>query len=120
MADYKRIVGNFGEDLAVKYLASKGYKIEERNIQTGHQEIDIVVRNKENLLIFIEVKTRTKRSGEGAESVYNRKLKKLKLSIMKYLSRNKFSPYFFRLDLVDIYLDKANKVAKIKHYKDIF
>jgi putative endonuclease len=120
MPGYRKKVGDFGEDLAVKYLIGKGYKILERNIHTGHQEIDIVVKNNKNLLIFIEVKTRTSRLGEGVESMYNKKLKKLKLGIMKYLSRNRQSAYYFRLDLISIYLDIPQKSAKIKHYKDIF
>ena len=37
---YNKQVGNFGEDLAIKYLEKKGYEIIGRNIQVGQNEID--------------------------------------------------------------------------------
>ncbi len=50
--------GRIGEELATKYLKSNGYNVLERNYRTNMGEIDIIAI-KSNLLIFIEVKTRT-------------------------------------------------------------
>lgn len=51
-------LGRLGEQLAVDYLAERGYAILERNWRSGCGEIDIVALQ-ENETVFIEVKTRS-------------------------------------------------------------
>lgn len=51
-------IGNQGEDLAVKFLVEKGYKIIKRNWHFGKLEIDIIAMDKDTL-VFVEVKTRS-------------------------------------------------------------
>lgn len=51
--------GTKAEGTARRFLENKGFSIEQRNYRLQHAEIDIIAR-KENLLIFVEVKTRTK------------------------------------------------------------
>lgn len=51
-------LGKLGEQLAVDYLASRGYAILERNWRSSGGEIDIVARH-ENETVFVEVKTRS-------------------------------------------------------------
>ena len=54
--DNRISLGNLGEDLVVKYLISKNYKIIARNYRFGHLEIDIITSlGKE--FVFFEVKT---------------------------------------------------------------
>lgn len=48
--------GRLGEDLAVKYLVEKGFKILERNKRVNRYEIDII-GSKEGILYFFEVKS---------------------------------------------------------------
>lgn len=48
--------GRLGEDLAVKYLLEKGFKIIERNKRVSRYEIDII-GTKEGVLYFFEVKS---------------------------------------------------------------
>jgi len=50
-------VGKIGEDLAANFLEEKGYAILERNYRFSHGELDIIAE-KDNMLIFIEVKTK--------------------------------------------------------------
>ena len=50
-------LGEQGEELAVKLLKKKGYKIKVRNYKTRLGEIDIIAVDG-NTLVFIEVKTR--------------------------------------------------------------
>jgi len=57
-------IGDLGEKIAAKYLQSMGWKLLYRNFRAPKGgEIDLVFRGGEsrNLLIFIEVKTRTRR-----------------------------------------------------------
>jgi len=51
-----RTAGTVGEDKAADYLASQGYEIISRNFRTRRGEIDIIAR-KENVLVFVEVKS---------------------------------------------------------------
>ena len=50
-------VGKFGEDFACNYLLQQGYTIQYRNFRCRIGEIDIIAV-KNNVLSFIEVKTR--------------------------------------------------------------
>lgn len=54
-------LGSWGEELAVRVLLRKGYVILNRNWRTPFGEIDIVCR-KNRTLVFVEVKTRRRRS----------------------------------------------------------
>lgn len=51
-------LGKAGEEIAARYLAEKGYKILDRNWRFGRNEIDIVARDG-NWVVVVEVKTRS-------------------------------------------------------------
>ena len=50
--------GKKGEDLAAEYLQTKDYQILNRNFRYKKFEIDLICQQKD-LLVFVEVKTRT-------------------------------------------------------------
>ena len=58
MEDIRKALGSRGEDLAVKYLKKKGYKVIERNYRCQWGEIDLVARQGDTV-IFVEIKART-------------------------------------------------------------
>ena len=51
-------LGKIGEDLAEKHLRHIGYQVLHRNWRFGHDELDIIARDG-NWLVVVEVKTRT-------------------------------------------------------------
>ena len=51
-------VGTLGETLAGDYFIKNGYKLIHKNWRKGHWELDLIV-SKNNILHFIEVKTKT-------------------------------------------------------------
>lgn len=66
-------IGKWGEETAAEHLTQKGYEIVERNARTPYGEIDIVARQND-IVIFIEVKTRTSNSmGLPEDSITLRK-----------------------------------------------
>ncbi|MBU1255630.1 YraN family protein, partial [Patescibacteria group bacterium] len=79
----KDTVWKIGEAAAKEYLENNGYQIIEQNYQTKYSEIDLIVKKLvppggDNVLIFVEV--RTKRSStfvSPEESINQKKLKKL-------------------------------------------
>ena len=51
-------LGHKGEDMAAKYLQEQGYFILERNwMNKGRKELDIIA-TKDDIIVFVEVKTR--------------------------------------------------------------
>lgn len=54
-------IGRWGEELAAKYLAGKGYTMLRQNARTPYGEIDIVAQHGEQV-VFVEVKARTSRA----------------------------------------------------------
>jgi len=117
--NYNKKVGNFGEDLAVQYLTKKGYEIIGRNIQLGQVELDIVAKFKD-LLVFVEVKTNTTKGILAEDNMTKNKLKHFKIAISYYLATKKLSSDYIRPDLIAVDIDTSTKIAKIKHFEDIF
>lgn len=114
-----KIIGNFGENLACKYLLNHGYEIIERNYRFSYLEIDIIAKIKEKI-VFIEVKTRTNNSyGTADEAISTKKTTNLNRAACCYLNKNNIKHENIRLDLIAVDIDKQTKIAKIKHYLDI-
>jgi putative endonuclease len=52
-------VGKMGEDLALKFLKKRRMEVIERNMREAFGEIDIIAREANGTLVFVEVKTIT-------------------------------------------------------------
>ena len=108
-----------GEELAAKFLNEKGYKIIERNFRKGYGEIDIIAVHK-NILIFIEVKTRTSNAyGTPFEAITYFKLKSLFKTAEFYKALNPKLPESLRIDAVSVILDESTGASKIEHLENI-
>lgn len=113
-----KALGSKGEDLAVKFLKKKGYRIIERNYKTFVGEIDIIAKDS-NTIVFIEVKTRMNDSfGYPFEAVNKKKRQKLKNLALLYLKKQGTeSPV--RFDVISIFC-MENGLKEIDHIKDAF
>lgn len=110
-----QLIGQNGEDIAVNYLKSLGYEIIERNFSCRQGEIDIIARDK-NEIVFIEVKTRTNSLyGMPADAVNEKKQNHLTEAIKYYIYRNHLENEFIRIDVIEVYLSGDN--FKINHIK---
>lgn len=110
-------IGEIGENIATKYLKQNGYKIIERNFIAKHGEIDIIARDK-NEIVFIEVKTRTNGEfGKPIDAVNNIKQKHLKQAVKYYIYKNNLENEYIRLDVIEVYYVKSK--TKINHIKQI-
>lgn len=108
----------FGETIASNYLTKKGYKIIERNYRKGYGEIDIIAIHK-NILVFLEVKTRTTLLFGGAiESISEYKLRSLIKTARYYRLLHPNLPEMLRIDAVLIDLT-AGKIKNINHIENI-
>ncbi len=109
--------GNEGEALAAQYLIDKGYKLLERNYRFKRSEIDLIVE-KNNCLVFVEVKLRTSIAfGYPEEFVSEKKAAKIMEGAEQYIFQTDWRGNI-RYDIVAIY--KQNGQPEIVHIEDAF
>jgi len=115
-----KLLGKWGEALAVEYLRKKRYKILGVNYYTRFGEIDIIAE-KRGIIAFVEVKLRKNANFAAArEFVSNAKCQKIKTCAEIWLSQNstKAQP---RLDVIEIYApDGMNGKSYIEHIENAF
>lgn len=115
-------IAKLGEDLACDYLRKNNYRIIERNFHAKGGEIDIIAVDtleKEPILCFVEVKTRTSALfGSPFEAISYWKLKALKKTAIYYTILHKNLPKSLRIDAVSV-LIKPNNEPKIELLKNI-
>lgn len=110
--------GALGEDIAVKFLEEKGYKIIERNRHFSRAcEIDIIAvdTKDKNTLVCVEVKTRkTEFLGSPLEAITPTKYQNIKTGLFSYLSEN---PQYkkYRIDAISIVLKPEQKIEHLKN-----
>ena len=114
MKSTNREIGTKGEELAVKYLKKKGYKILEQNWRFHKSEIDIIAFKKKTV-VFVEVKTRRGRQlGSPEEGLTVEKAKRLLQLAQIYLSEEDVDADW-RIDLVAVELDETGKLIRCDH-----
>ncbi len=93
--------GNHIEDIAEQYLVSQGFSILHRNFHCRMGEIDIICRNKEQL-VFAEVRYRKNMAfGGPAASINYRKKHKLRQTAKFYLhTRSWAGKLYSRFDVL--------------------
>lgn len=112
-------LGKMGEDLAVNALRAEGYKIAERNTKINRREIDIIATD-DDLIVFIEVKTRSNHSfGKPLEAVTLKRRKRLKRAGELYLANKRLKGRSIRFDIVTIDFTGGGK-PKIEIVKNAF
>ena len=109
--------GNLGEELAVKYLTGKGYRILERNWHNIHKEIDIIAKDGEELVI-VEVKARqTDEYGAPDIAVTKKKQQMLIAAANAYIFKKRLDVET-RFDIISIVFKDGQPV--IEHIEDAF
>lgn len=116
MEKYNKIVGNYGEELATKFLIKNKYKIIEKNYSCKFGEIDIIAKDK-NILVFVEVKSRTnEKYGTPATAVNYYKKRNIINTAKYYLMKNKLQNEFCRFDVIEILMENDdNNIRLIKN-----
>jgi len=126
--DERKKLGYFGENLAARYLESRGYKILFRNYQKPWGEIDIIAE-KEGIIVFCEVKTSNSITNGNKESddafnpevrVNPKKMSHIVRTADIFINGSKqYQGKEWRVDIVSILLNKLDKKASIKHFKNV-
>lgn len=121
----KDSIGKAGEEAAAEYLKKLGYPIIERNYRRKFGELDIVAKDPDGTLVFVEVKTlRGSRNSETAltpeDNMSRSKMNKTQRIAQMFAAKH---PEYinerrgWRIDLVAI--DVIDDEFNIRHYKNI-
>jgi len=123
-------LGKLGEDIAERFLLSNGLETIERNFWRPYGEIDIVSRESNGKIHFVEVKTvswETPKSSQTVshetrhrpeDNVHPQKVKRMMRVIESYiLSKNLEADWQF--DVLAVYVDQKNKKSKIRKLENI-
>jgi putative endonuclease len=119
-SDRKRS-GNLGEDETVRFLESRNVRILERNFRFGRVgEIDIIALTPENILCFVEVKTRQESgSWSAAEAIDDLKQGKLETVAEWYLQHYRGPCESCRFDAA-IVLANLDGTMSVDYMENIF
>lgn len=110
---HSKILGEYEERVARLFLSKIGYLILEKNYRCRFGEVDLIARIN-NLIIFVEVKTRSNLSyGYPEESIENFKIQKIKNIANYFIVRKDLESFDVRFDVISIKLD-----AKHEDYKN--
>jgi putative endonuclease len=112
----KKIKGRVGEDLAFDFLLNNGYDILATNWRQGRAELDIIAYD-QNILVFIEVKTRTT-DLQPERSVTYKKQKLIISAAARYIETIGWDGDL-RFDIIAI-IHKNGDTFSIEHFKDAF
>ena len=111
-----RMVGNLGEEEAVKHLLKNGYNIIERNYRLKTGEIDIIATI-DDFLVFVEVKLRVSdRFGRPADAVGRNKINKIVKTSLHYMQKNNNFDKMVRYDVIEIAFGAINHIEGAFEY----
>jgi len=95
-------LGSWGEVLAKEYLVKQGLEIIGQNVRTPFGELDLIARDR-NQIVFVEVKTRsTSVLGVPEEAVDNRKREHILAAAAHYMQEHEELEDKWRVDVIAI------------------
>lgn len=111
-------LGKLGEKLAANFLQANGYTILERNWRVNRAEIDIITRIEE-VVIFVEVKTRSTDHFGPPEIFVTKRKKRLMASAAAAYMEEKGYDWALRFDVISIVM-QSGEAPVVEHYEDAF
>ena len=121
-------IGRLGETYAAKFLKKQGYRVLEKNRHQSHNEIDLIVCDKQ-YLVFVEVKARSVSEdlyltyGSPASAVDRQKQRRTVRAAQAYLAscKERHKKKQPRMDVVEVFLEKETyRLLKINHITNAF
>lgn len=111
-------LGKKGEEIAINFLLEKGYQVLDANWRYRRSEIDIIIK-KDEVLIFVEVKTRSDDYFGRPESFVTDRKRALMIDAANAYMEEIGHDWEIRFDVIAIiYHNPAHQT--IDHFKDAF
>ena len=105
-------IGRIGEDIALKYLESCGYRLVTRNCNLKVSEIDLVMRSSSGIVHFVEVKTGMIGGKFIFDNLSAKKRHKLARAVELYITKHKVAK--FQLDFAFVKLNMASRTGSVE------
>jgi putative endonuclease len=116
MPHTRQKLGDYGESSAAAHLIRAGYQVIARKWRCALGEIDLVVRDGDQL-VFVEVRTR-RGTVPAAESVTIHKQRRLvNLALMYLQSSHAAETQLWRIDVIAISIDRNGQIAQLDHIR---
>jgi len=115
--DERKDLGKAGEQLAVDHLEALRYVILERNWYFSHKEIDIIARDR-NDIVVVEVKTRNFPVRETLEQAINRQKRQFLISAANGYVRYNGISLEVRFDVINVLYFRGK--SEITHIRNAF
>ena len=111
-------LGRWGEELAARHLARRGWRILARNFRSGPREVDLVAR-RGSVLAFVEVKTRRGTAfGHPLDAITRRKRAEVTAAARGWLREHPPPPGTLRrFDAVAVRVEAGGRI-RIEHLPD--
>lgn len=78
-------LGRLGESEAAAFYRRRGAEVLDRNVAYPVGELDLICREPDGTIVFVEVKARSGRGFGGAEAVTGRKLARIRRAAARWL-----------------------------------
>lgn len=104
-----KLLGKAGENRACAYLKKSGYKILKRNFKNPFGEVDIIVQ-KEEVIAFIEVKTRLSDSYGAPSEAVTKARKNKYIMAANYYFKDRQPDCTVRFDIIEIFRGEINHI----------
>ncbi|MFI7600744.1 YraN family protein [Actinoplanes sp. NPDC049681] len=119
MTNQRRAVGQYGERLAERHLSDQGLITLARNWRCTDGEIDLILRDGDDV-VFCEVKTRRSATfGTPAEAISRTKVQRLRRLAARWLAESTLRPREVRFDVVAV-TPQPKGPARIEHLRAAF
>ena len=117
-----RRIGQCGEIAAARYLRDNGCDIITANFRRKMGEIDIIAMSPDDVMVFVEVKTRNEDAiANPGEWVTRAKQNRIIATALAFIKAYKFSGTS-RFDVIEVFINKGgnHNNAKINHIENAF
>src|SRR5262245_30921185 len=112
-------LGRRGEDEAARFLENLGYRVVAKNYRSPYGEIDLIVHDKQRVIVFVEVRTNSDpRFGDPLASINLRKQRQIAKTAQYYLVQHGLENQEARFDVIGIRWDLRQ--ARISHIQSAF
>jgi len=115
-----KALGDRGEAAAAQYLRKRGCTLLDRQWRCRYGELDLVARDADGTICFVEVKLRSGNlAGLPREAVDRRKRERLRAAAACYLSQHDLDAPA-RFDVAEIYTDEAHRPLRLEYLENAF
>ena len=113
---YKRhVLGKRGEQIAKSYFEQHYFEIIEQNFRSGKSEVDLIVKQ-DNLLVFVEVKTRSSEKFAFPEdAVTQNQIDRILRAAEDFVFKTNWKGQI-RFDIISVLIN--GRKTELRHFKD--